>query len=200
MSSSYYMEASNQPPASTGMTPASVGWGEYMHQHHSHQQPYHHYYNPYFMMSHQQSQASTRPPQTSQPSHQPQQQQQPPPSESESENYDKSHTHQQPQQPQSEPSKSPQPPTMGYEHSDLSLRTTNGFNAAAAAEAAAEAAALQAAAIQAASTYDMYSNAVGQPPKANNMANSPSSFYPWMKNYNGKKYIYLSRKTPVAGW
>ena len=60
-------------------------------------------------------------------------------------------------------------------------------------KAAAEAAALQAAAIQAASTYDMYNPAVGQPPKGNNMANSPSSFYPWMKNYNGKKYIYLAR-------
>ena len=53
--------------------------------------------------------------------------------------------------------------------------------------ASAEAASLQAAALQAAS-YDMYTNAAasGQPPKAANMANSPSSFYPWMKNYNGK--------------
>ena len=78
----------------------------------------------------------------------------------------------------------------------MSRINVNGFNAtaAAAAEAAAvEAAALQRAAALQAASYDMYSNAAGQPHKsANGMANSPSSFYPWMKNYNGKNFVNFS--------
>lgn len=80
----------------------------------------------------------------------------------------------------SEPSKSPQPQIGGYEQSDLSR-----FNPAEAAAAAA----LQAASIAAAS-YEMYPGQQTQQPSKTSTpmggANSPTSFYPWMKNFNGK--------------
>lgn len=86
----------------------------------------------------------------------------------------------------SEPSKSPQPQIGGYEQSDLSR-----FNPA---EAAAAAAALQAASIAAAS-YEMYpgQQQTQQPSIKTSTpmggANSPTSFYPWMKNFNGKALL-----------
>ena len=138
--------------------------------HYGHAQPHHHhYYNPYF----NQFQGTAAQPQ------QPQVPTQPPP-QPQSENYSE----------KNEASKSPQPP---YEAaaaaaqppiSDLARRM-NCFNSEVAATA--EAAALQAASI--AASYDMYAGQPKMTSASGVAAANGNSFYPWMKNYNGKKSI-----------
>ena len=133
-------------------------WSEYNHHH------YYGYFNQF------QGNQQPQPPGGQQPPQQPQNQ---PPSDYSEKN---------------EASKSPeQPPAASYEAgtaaSDLARRM-NCVNFNSEAAVAAEAAALQAASL--AASYDMYA---GQHhPKMTSGAGGANgnSFYPWMKNYNGR--------------
>jgi hypothetical protein len=212
MSSSYYavQEAAAAAAAASGTlnTPTAASttatWNqlEYMHHQSQHQINQHHYpsYHPYLAA------ASQFVPNL--PGLQPHQQPQHaapifksdvagsgrPNSAVQTENYEE-----QQQPPSSASSRSPQPPTTTaaaasinslYSHpqhpvsdhvTDFARRM--GFSAAGGGGNEAEAAALQAATF--AASYDVY----GQHKSA---STSPSSFYPWMKNYTGKKKRHIS--------
>ena len=190
MSSSYYID--QPPPAASAMAAAAAGgWNphqlEYHQPHHPHAHPHHpppYYQNPYFAASHFMPQPQTpQPLQTSQTPHSDAVQQQPQqPLNTESvgeagsglsDSYEK-----QPTPSESASSRSPTASnTASTPLSDLALRM-GSFNTEA---IAAEAAAMQAATLAAAS-YDMY----GGQTKVAPGTGSPSSFYPWMKNYNSK--------------